>query len=116
MDKHLLSNELKNLSNWKLEKDYIVRVIPMHNWKGVMMLANAIAHLAEKAWHHPDLILTFSSITVKLSSHDVGAITQRDIALAKKIDELVEWNVKDDCQELDGTPDDPEFRYIKFPK
>ena len=67
LDSDTLKHELELLDGWKTDDNSISRVIPMHNWKGVLMLTNAIAHLAEQAWHHPDLMLTFSSITIKLT-------------------------------------------------
>ncbi len=74
LDKETLRTELATLDGWSCHERSIVREIPMHNWKGVMMLANAIAHLAEQAWHHPDLTLTFSSISINLSTHDEGGV------------------------------------------
>jgi len=113
IDQNKLQDELTNLDGWAIEGNTITKTIPMHNWKGVMMLANAIAHLAEHAWHHPDLHLTYSSIKVTLSSHDLGGVTNRDLAIAKKINDLINWNPKDDSEELEGTPSSPEFRYLK---
>ena len=112
LDSDTLKHELELLDGWKIDDNSISRVIPMHNWKGVLMLANAIAHLAEQAWHHPDLMLTFSSITIKLTTHDEGGITDRDIILAKKIDALVNWDPKAENKFM-GTPHDDEFKYIK---
>lgn len=51
-------------------------------------LTDSIAAAAEEANHHPDLLLTYPSLTVTLTSHDVGGITSRDIALAERISEL----------------------------
>ena len=112
LDKETLRTELATLDGWSSHERSIVREIPMHNWKGVMMLANAIAHLAEQAWHHPDLTLTFSSISINLSTHDEGGVTDKDIILARKINDLVSWNPKDENAQL-GTPSVPEYRYLK---
>lgn len=112
LEKEILEDHLKKLKTWEEKDNSITRKIPMHNWKGVLMLANAIAHLSEQAWHHPDLLLTFSSITIKLSTHDEGGITDKDIILAKKINELIDWNPSLENKTL-GTPDDHEFRYLK---
>jgi 4a-hydroxytetrahydrobiopterin dehydratase len=48
-------------------------------------LIDAISLLAEAANHHPDIDLRYSGVTVRLSSHDVGGLSQRDVALAKEI-------------------------------
>ena len=56
-----------------------------------MLLANAIGFLAEAAWHHPELILSYPRLTVRMQSHDAGGITDRDFALARRIEEVVTW-------------------------
>lgn len=51
-------------------------------------LVGRIGAAAEKANHHPDLTLTYPEVTVTLTSHDVGGITDRDLELARAISEL----------------------------
>ena len=51
-------------------------------------LADAIAQAAEEANHHPDLDLRYPNLSVKLVSHDVGGVTDRDVQLARRISEL----------------------------
>jgi 4a-hydroxytetrahydrobiopterin dehydratase len=53
-----------------------------------LALANAIAAAAEEANHHPDLDLRYPALAVKLVSHDVGGVTDRDLRLARRISEL----------------------------
>ena len=55
------------------------------------MLVNAIGFVAEAAFHHPDLSVSWAQVTVKLMSHDAKGITDRDFALAKRIDEIALW-------------------------
>jgi 4a-hydroxytetrahydrobiopterin dehydratase len=50
-----------------------------------LALVNAIGDLAEAANHHPDIELRYSNVTVRLSSHDVGGLTERDVRLAREI-------------------------------
>ncbi|MSO45470.1 MAG: 4a-hydroxytetrahydrobiopterin dehydratase [Acidobacteria bacterium] len=61
-------------------------------WGATLMLANAIAYAAEAADHHPDLLLTYSSLEVSLSTHSAGGITEKDFALARRIDEIAGWS------------------------
>ena len=77
------------------------------------MVVNAIGHLAELAWHHPDLVVSYAFVEVKLMNHAKKGITQLDVDLAKKIDEFLLWNPKDENSALDGTPEDPRFAYVK---
>ena len=55
------------------------------------MLVNAVGYLAEAAYHHPDLTVTWGRITVKLQNHAAGGITDKDFELARKIEEVVLW-------------------------
>ena len=55
------------------------------------MLANTVAFIAEAACHHPDLSLGYATVTVKLQTHRVLAITTSDTALARRIDAVVLW-------------------------
>jgi 4a-hydroxytetrahydrobiopterin dehydratase len=55
--------------------------------RGVEMV-NAISLEAEAADHHPDVDLRYSSVTVRLTSHDIGGLSRRDVALAKEISQV----------------------------
>ena len=55
-------------------------------------------------------------VEVKLMNHSMKGITQLDFDLAKKIDEFIFWNPKNEDSSLEGTPTDPRFAYIKYNK
>ena len=55
------------------------------------MAANAIGFLAEAADHHPDLALSWGRLTVRLNTHSAGGITDKDLELARRIDDLALW-------------------------
>jgi 4a-hydroxytetrahydrobiopterin dehydratase len=55
------------------------------------MLVNAVGYLAEAAYHHPDLNVTYAKLWVKLKTHSAGGITDKDFALAKQIEATVLW-------------------------
>lgn len=113
LNKKEINQSLSDLDGWTLEGTKIQKTISVQNWKGVMMLANTIGHISEVAWHHPDLLLSYSSLTIYLTSHDVGGVTSRDIALAKKIDDIIKWNPRGEDGPLEGTPDEDQYRYLK---
>ena len=48
------------------------------------MVVTTVGHLAEKAWHHPDLAVSYAFVIVKLVTHSVKGITEKDFMLAKK--------------------------------
>ena len=51
-----------------------------------MAFVNRVAELAEAADHHPDILIQYSKVTLTLSSHDAGGLTERDFSLALSID------------------------------
>jgi 4a-hydroxytetrahydrobiopterin dehydratase len=74
---------------------------------------NAVGHLAEAAWHHPDLTASYAWVEVRLMTHDHKGLTDKDFELAKKIEEVVQWRPVGGA--LDGTPeDDLRFAYVKY--
>lgn len=100
--------------HWFYEKGWIRRKIKTSGWKASLMVVNTVGHLAEKAWHHPDLTVSYAFVIVKLVTHSAKGITEKDFALAKKIEEVVMWDAAETSQGIfEGTPNDPRFKYIK---
>ncbi len=75
---------------WDLQSDGLLRAeLTFKNFAQVMLFANAVAHLAEVANHHPDLhIHGWKHLTISLMTHDQGGITDLDFALVAQIDAL----------------------------
>ena len=101
---------------WSFDGKWIRKTYKTHSWKSTLMVVNAIGHLAELAWHHPDLVVSYAFVEVKLMNHAKKGITQLDFDLAKKIDEFILWNPVEEGLSLEGTPDDPRFAYVKRKK
>ena len=99
---------------WCYEKGWIRRRYRTSGWKGTLMVINAVGHLAEAAWHHPDIAASYASVIVKLTNHDAGGVTDKDFELARRIEEFVHWQPGEEGASLEGTPQDPRFRYIKY--
>ncbi len=79
------------------------------------MVIGAIGHLAEAAWHHPDISASYAWVEVRLTTHSAKAVTLKDIALATKIEDVVHWRPDLDGGALEGTPHgDPRFAYIRY--
>ena len=104
------------LPRWRLEDGWIRRKNKTNSWKGTLMVINAVGHLAEAAWHHPDLTASYAWVEVRLMNHAAKGITEKDFALAKKIAEVVGWQPGAEGGALEGTPTDPRFAYIKYEK
>ncbi len=106
----------ENLNGWSYDGKWIRKTYKTHSWKSTLMVVNSIGHLAEAAWHHPDLQISYAFVEVKLMNHAKKGITQLDFDLAKKIDEFILWHPSNDNSSLEGTPSDPRFAYIKYEK
>jgi len=105
IEKTELEELMLELSDWQISSGGIERCYETSSWKSSLMVVNAIGYLAEAAWHHPELVVGYSSVKVTLTTHSAGGITQKDIALAKKIDDLVLW------QPQDGVLQSPPVKY-----
>ena len=105
----------EELPKWFFEDGWIRRKYKTSGWKGTLMVVNTVGHLAEAAWHHPDLNVSYAFVTVKLMNHAAKGITDKDFALAGKIEEVVMWRpATEPGGVLEGTPDDPRFKYLKY--
>ena len=102
------------LPHWYLENGWIRRKYKTGGWKATLMVVNTVGHLAEAAFHHPDLTVSYAFVIVKLMNHAAKGITDKDFALAHKIEEVITWQPGQEEGPLTGTPDDPRFKYIKY--
>jgi 4a-hydroxytetrahydrobiopterin dehydratase len=93
----------QDLRDWKLEDGWLRRKFVTEGWPVTLMLVNAIGYLAEAAYHHPDLAVTWGKVWVKLKTHSAGGITDKDFALAKQIEGLVLWKPPEGSP-LEGNP------------
>jgi 4a-hydroxytetrahydrobiopterin dehydratase len=105
----------QELPHWYFEDGWIRRKYKTGSWKGTLMVVNTVGHLAEAAWHHPDLAVSYAFVIVKLCTHSAKGITYKDFELAKKIEEVIQWQPAKTGGALEGTPnEDQRFKYIKY--
>lgn len=81
----------KELPTWIYRDGWIRREYKTGGWPFTLMTVNAIGYLAEAAFHHPDLNVTWGQVTVKLATHSAKGITEKDFELARKIEAAVIW-------------------------
>jgi 4a-hydroxytetrahydrobiopterin dehydratase len=93
----------QGLEGWYLEEGWLRRKFNTDGWPTTLMLVNAIGYLCEAAYHHADLAVTWGKVWVKLKTHSAGGITDKDFALARKIEEVVLWRPEAGSP-LEGTP------------
>lgn len=105
----------EHLPTWRLEDGWIRRTYKTASWKGTLMVINTVGHLAEAAWHHPDLTASYAWVEVRLMTHSAKGITPKDLELARKIEDVIQWQPGKEGKGLEGTPqDDLRFAYIKY--
>jgi len=100
-----------SLPRWHVEAGTLCRHYATDGWRASMLLANGVAHLAEIAWHHPDLHIGWDGVTVRLRTHSLGAISDKDFELAQMIAHSVCWRPGADSTP-EGAPRDGQWRYL----
>ena len=114
-DEEVAARLKEELPHWYLEEGWIRRKYKTSGWKGTLMVVNTVGHLAEAAFHHPDLSVSYAFVIVKLMNHAAKGITNKDFDLARKIEQVVMWQPgKEEGSGLEGTPEDARFKYIKY--
>jgi 4a-hydroxytetrahydrobiopterin dehydratase len=83
-----ISAELAELPAWTREGNAIVAVTVRKDFRDALLYLGAVAYLAEKAGHHPDIAISWNRVTLTLSTHSAGGLTANDFALARQISAL----------------------------
>ncbi len=83
-----VKEQLKTLNAWVLDGKTIRKTFTMKDFVHAMGFVNSVALLAEKINHHPDIDIRWNKVTLVLSTHSAGGITEFDISLATMIDAL----------------------------
>jgi 4a-hydroxytetrahydrobiopterin dehydratase len=73
---------------WTYDGKAFARVFDRKNFDGSIAFVNAVAAVANRLDHHPDIALSWNEVTIRTWSHDVNAVTERDVRLAEEIDAL----------------------------
>ena len=80
--------ELRALPGWELRGGALEKTFDCRHFDGSMAFVNALAAVANELDHHPDLTISWNAVTCSLSSHDAGGITERDLRLARAIEQI----------------------------
>lgn len=85
-----LDAALKKCPEWEIEGESITRSIEFEEFSDAIDFVNNLAEIAEEAQHHPDIDIRYTLVTVRLTTHDVGGVTELDVQLAQRVDNLVD--------------------------
>ena len=83
-----IEESLKALPQWSEAGGVIQRTWQFKDFVHSMRFVAMVADLAEKRQHHPDILVRYNKVTLSLSTHDAGGITQKDFDLAREADEV----------------------------
>jgi 4a-hydroxytetrahydrobiopterin dehydratase len=80
---------LKAVPNWSKRAQTIFRTFKFQGFLNSIDFVNRIARRAQKINHHPDIDIRFDKVTLTLTTHDEGGITEKDFCLARQCDEVL---------------------------
>ncbi len=87
-----ITTALRGLPGWQAAevggKPGISKTFRCGNFLSGLAFVTQVAVLAERAGHHPDVMLTYPSVTVSLTTHDAGGLSDKDFALAREIEKI----------------------------
>lgn len=83
-----IQTQLTQLPDWTLIDNKIQRLFKFKNFIEAIAFVNQLVEPAEAANHHPDLEISYNKVTVNLTTHDAGGLTQKDFDLAATFDQL----------------------------
>src|SRR5437588_6171067 len=77
---------LAELPGWRRQNNSLQKTYDLKGFKAAMAFAGTVGELADRADHHPDILIQYSKVTVTLSSHDKNGVTDRDLRLSRQIE------------------------------
>jgi 4a-hydroxytetrahydrobiopterin dehydratase len=84
-----IEQNLREVPDWKIEDKTLVRRFKFENYYETMSFVVAVAMLAQREDHHPDLEVSYNKLAIKYSTHSVGGLSENDFICAAKIDALM---------------------------
>ena len=83
-----VSDFLARGNGWALSGKNIVKTFTFKDFEDAMVFVNRVAYAAEAANHHPDIDIRWNRVTLALSTHSEGGLTEKDLELATELDSL----------------------------
>jgi 4a-hydroxytetrahydrobiopterin dehydratase len=83
-----IERALQEVPDWNRSGDSITRTFTLPGFPDAIMFAAAAGNLAQRADHHPDILIQYKKVTFTLSTHSAGGLTTKDFALAKEISDI----------------------------
>jgi 4a-hydroxytetrahydrobiopterin dehydratase len=87
-----VESALESLDGWSRDGDYLTKDFKFRAFMSGIRFVDAVAKIAEKQEHHPDIHVVWTTVTLKITTHDEGGLTKWDLALAKEIEKRLGAN------------------------
>ena len=88
LDADQIDRALAQTPGWRRSGDAITRTFGLPGFPAALLFAGAVGHLAERAEHHPDILIQYRSVTLTLSTHSARGLTDKDFALAAAVNAI----------------------------
>jgi 4a-hydroxytetrahydrobiopterin dehydratase len=82
----MVEAQLNLLNGWRHEGMIIIKRYSLPSFTAALVFVSAVGHLAEGLDHHPDILIQWKNVTISISTHSAGGLTDKDFQLARQID------------------------------
>ncbi len=90
LDADAIKAALAETPEWSEVSGAIQRTFQFEDFARAMAFVHKVADYAEDAQHHPDILIRYNKVTISVSTHDAGGISEKDFALAKAVDRFAD--------------------------
>ena len=90
LSKEDLKRLLKRTPEWEIDGKKIVRTVEFDGFTEAVDFLNEVAEVAEDEGHHPDVDIRYGKVILMLTTHDAGGVTEADVEVAKRLDNLID--------------------------
>lgn len=88
LNQEQINSSLSKFSEWSFENDSIFKQFQFKDFIEALSFVNAVGLESEKMDHHPDILMfAWNKVKISISTHSAGGVTEKDFALAQKIEE-----------------------------
>lgn len=89
LEQEEIDERLEDLKIWSIQADKLVTRIEFENYREACFFANTVFSLAEREFHHPEVMVEYGAVEIDLWSHDVEGLTKKDFELAREIEDSI---------------------------
>jgi 4a-hydroxytetrahydrobiopterin dehydratase len=90
LDDHALHSAMADRPHWEVRRGSLFRAVQAPSFMDGIRIVDQVAQAAEELDHHPDIDIRWTTISFALSTHSEGGITDLDVTLAARIDEIID--------------------------